>query len=269
MFRERAKLIDIGLRLGDVVALTASFTVAYLVRDVGLGSPVVGWPGLFPMSRYWPLLVLSLAAWIIASRLLKVYRGRRMPTRAAEAYRLAEALVVVAGVLFGFGFLAKQNELSRVFVCLYVVIGMGLLIANRVLLRNTVRALRRRGHSTRIVAIVGTGDRARAVAEAIRRRREWGYHLAGYIEEDDSGARRTVGPLIGSLSRLEQMLRTNVLDEVFFAAPGQHLDEVRAAVLLCKKKGVTARICVDFAGGSELSELSLEDLDGIPVLGVY
>ena len=270
MFRERTRIIDAGLRTFDLLALTASFPIAYSVRDRIFGERYINHPGLYPIGRYWPLLVLSLISWVFASRFSHVYQARRLPFIASEVFHLGRTLALVAGGVAAVGFLTQRADFSRLFLCFYFAAGMGLLLLNRVLLRNGLRVLRRWGYSTRILAIVGTGELARRVAEAITARREWGYHFAGFIEERDAPGPCRVGPLLGlgSVSSLEQMLSSKILDEVVFAVSRERLQDIEAAALLCRKQGVTARICLDLPSTST-SELSLEELNGIPMLGLY
>lgn len=268
MLRERARIIDAALRASDLLALSGSFLLAYLVRDRLLGEKVAGRPGLYPIERYWPLLVLTLLAWVTISWLSRVYEAYRLRTLVTEMSLLGRTMVLVAAFAAATGFLTRQGDVSRQFVCFYFVFGIGLLFANRLLLRSALYALRRRGYSTRIVAVVGTNDLAHEVAESIVARKDWGYHLAGYIEAPDEPGPRRVGPVIGDLSRLGRMLETKVLDEVIFAVTRERLVDVEAAVLLCREKGVTARICLDLPLRGTKS-LYLEQLDGIPMLSVY
>jgi FlaA1/EpsC-like NDP-sugar epimerase len=268
MYRERARIIDGCLFTLDLLALTASFPVAYFVRDYILGERYINHPGLYSIGHYWPLLVLSLVAWVVTSRASRVYQARRLPSITSEVYRAGRTLLVVAAAVAGAGFFTKRADFSRLFLCCYFTVGMGLLFLDRLLLRNVLRALRRHGYSTRILAVVGTGDLARQVAEAITARREWGYHFAGYIEEDDAPGPRRVGPLLGSVSKLEEMLGKKILDEIVFAVSRERLQDLESAALLCRKEGVIARICLDLplAKGADLS---LESLNGIPMLGLY
>jgi FlaA1/EpsC-like NDP-sugar epimerase len=267
MFRERGRKIDGVVRAFDLVALTLAFPAAYFLRDHVLGERYIGQPGLYPIDRYWPLLVLSLACWLAVSGPLGVYRTYRMPTIASEAFRAGRALVVVAAIVAAVGFLTKQADVSRVFVCFYFGASTAMLVSIRVLLRSALRALRRRGYTIRIFAVVGTSEVARRVAEGIMSRREWGYHLAGYIEEDDAPGPRSVGPLIGSLPHLRRLLAPKMLDEIIFAVPHERFKDIEAAVLLCREEGVTARICLDVDPGS--SEMTIDELNGIPMLGFY
>lgn len=267
MLRKRARTIDACLRMLDLLALAGSFPVAYLVRDRLLGEKIAGRPGLYPIERYWPLLVLTLVAWVVASSLLHLYKSYRLQTLAVEARHLVQILLIVAGTAAAIGYLAKNGDISRQFVFLYFVIGMGLLMANRLLLRYALHALRRHGYSTRIVAVVGTCDLACRIAEKAAARQDWGYHFAGYIEAREEPGPRCVGPVLGDLSKLDSMLASDVLDEVIFVVRRERMEDVEAAVRTCKAHGVTARICFDLAMQHPM--LELEELGGIPLLSIY
>jgi len=260
-------MVDVVLGALDVVGFGWSLPVAYLVRNDLLGERFLNRPGLYPFVSYWPLLVTALAAWITVAALGRLYRPGRMRTLGSEIARAARTLLGVAAALAVVGFMAQAVEVSRQLAVVYLAVCMIALVLNRLALRAGLRALRRRGYLTRIFAVVGTSEVARGIAEAILARREWGYHLAGYIEEEGEAGPRRVGPVLGSLSRLQQILDNGVLDEIIFAVPHKRLAELEEAVLLCRKEGVTARICLDAYPAS--SRLSLEQIDGIALLGLH
>jgi FlaA1/EpsC-like NDP-sugar epimerase len=266
MARERGRVVDVALGALDLLGLAWSLPIAYLVRDRLLGEDLLNRPGLYPFATYWPLLALSAAAWVAAAWLLRLYRSQRMRTLSHEIALAGRTLLAVAAVLAVIGFLTKQSAISRQLVVIYLAVSMGALALDRVLLRSVLRVLRRRGYLTRIFAVVGTSEVAHEVAEGIRHRREWGYHLAGYIEDEAEAAQHRVGPVLGSLSKLEQLLGNDVLDEIIFAVPHRRLNDLEAAVLLCRDHGVTARICLDAYPAS--MRLSLDHIDGLPLLGL-
>jgi hypothetical protein len=76
-----------------------------------------------------------------------------------------------------------------------------------------------------------------------------------------------VGPVLGSLAKLQQILDNKVLDEIIFAVPHKLLKDLEAAVLMCRAEGVTARICLDAYPAR--SRLSVEQLDGLALLGLH
>jgi len=267
MLREREHTVVAVLRSCDMLVIAVAFPVAYLVRDRIFGERV-GHPGLYPIGRYWPLLVWTLLLWVGASWLSQLYHAHRLRTIADEVYRVGRTVVIVAAVMAGLAFLTQEKAVSRLFVVFYFMTAMGMLFANRLLFRSALNVLRRHGFTTRILAVVGTTDVAREVAEGIMARHDWGYHFAGYIEEDETPGPRRVGPVIGSLNQLQKILDNKILDEIIFAVSHERLEDIEAAVLLCRGQGVTARICLAFAP-RRIVKLSLEELNGIPTIGVY
>ena len=265
LFKARERAVGVALRASDLIALTASFPIAYLVRDRIFGEKYIGHPGLYPIGQYWSLLVATLLSWIGVSSYLQLYRSDRLRSLTGEMVRVARTVFIVAAGIAAVGFLTKQGAVSRLFVGCYFVVAMGLLLVNRLLLRGALDALRRTGHSKRVLAVVGTGKVASDVAEAILARRAWGYHFAGYIEEKGEPGPPRVGPLLGSISRLERILDNEVLDEIIFAIPQERLTDIEAAARLCNERGVTARVCLDLSR-HKLSRLSLDELNGLPLL---
>jgi FlaA1/EpsC-like NDP-sugar epimerase len=267
MFRERARIIHGFLRSLDVLALLASFGTAYWVRDRVFGETYLHHPGLYPIERYWPLFVVSVAGWLIGARFTRVYEVRHLPSIEREVRRIGTNLLVVGALVGTVGFATQRVDVSRLFIVFQFAVSLALLTLNRLALRAGLRLLRRLGYSVRVLAVVGTGDLARRVAESVAAGRQWGYHFAGYIEADEPGP-RSVGPVLGSVAKLDQMLGKNVLDDIIFAVPSEHLEDLESAALLCRKHGVTARICLDLPM-SGVADLSLERLNGIPMLGLY
>jgi FlaA1/EpsC-like NDP-sugar epimerase len=267
MFSGRERALRACLRLLDLAALGLSFPVAYLVRD-GLLGERYGRPGLHPIDQYWPVLVATLLLWLGVSAAQRLYRSDRLRNLTNETARVTRTAFLVAAAIAAIGFLTKQGGVSRLFVVLFFVAATALLVGNRLLLRGVLRFLRRKGLSTRIVAVVGTNAVAAEIAAAIQARREWGYHFAGHIETDGEVDARSVGPLIGSLSNLRSILDAAVIDEIIFAVPQTRFAELEAAAQLCFERGAVARVCLHTAR-DKLSRLSLDELNGLPLLDFY
>jgi exopolysaccharide biosynthesis polyprenyl glycosylphosphotransferase len=265
MLKQRARLISGGLRLVDIAMLGVSFPLAYTLRDdvLGrLGKVVHG--GLYPLSTYWPLFAASILVWQLASKmsgLYGVYRTQRITT---EIVRLARAFLVLALIMAAGQFVWKQHDLSRLFFGLYYTVAFGLLVANRITLRLLAHAARRRGYNTRTFAVVGSGEMAEVAVEAIAAHREWGYTFAGYVLEDDTPAPAGT-KVLGRLSQMGEILEANVLDEVLFGVPRDRLDAIEHALSLCEEQGVGVKVLLNFFP-SRISQMAVEDLEGIPVL---
>ncbi|HTP24253.1 MAG TPA: sugar transferase [Anaeromyxobacteraceae bacterium] len=269
MLKQRARLISGSLRLSDLGMLGVAFPVAYYLRDKVLGGPgsLIRPDELYPISTYWPLLAASLLVWQLAAWSTGIYEPYRTRTIATEMGRIARAFAILAVLIAAGQFVWKQKETySRLFFGLYYGIAFAMLIGTRVALRVAAHAVRRRGYNTRAFAVVGSGATAEETVAAILSHAEWGYSFAGYVLEQ--GARAPAGAkVLGRLSEMGSILDAHVLDEVVFGVSRQRLDEVEEAVAICEEQGVGVKVLLDFFP-NHVAKLSVEELDGIPVLSL-
>ena len=257
------RVVEASVRVSDAVCFVAALPAAYAVRDAmgGIG------PSLWPLSRYWPMVVLSLLFWQATTWTFGVYQTSfRTKSVGAELWHITRAMagtgLSVAAVAF---VLHLQEDLSRLLLAFYYAVALGLVTVNRLAMRTYARHLRRRGHNSRIFAVVGSGDLAREAVESVTAHPEWGMHFAGHVIEDDVVREVPKSLVLGRLSQLEQVLDDNVLDEVIFAVPQDRLSSVEKAVQTCEEQGVDVRVCLDVLHG-ELHRFSIGELDGLPVL---
>jgi exopolysaccharide biosynthesis polyprenyl glycosylphosphotransferase len=264
MLKQRARLISAGLRLVDLVMLAMAFPGAYFVRDRLLGTGHVFGDGLYPISSYWPLLAASLLVWQFASWTSDLYAAYRTLSISTELVRLARTFLILAMVIAAGQFIWKQQDLSRLFFGLYYGIAFGLLVVNRVAIRLTARASRRRGFNNKAFAVVGSGDMGQEIVEAVTTHAEWGYTFSGYILED--GATAPEGArVLGQLSDMGEILDSHVLDEVIFGVGREQLQGIEEAVLLCEEQGIGVKVLLNFFP-NRIAKLAVEEVEGIPML---
>ena len=263
MLKQRARLVAGGLRVLDLCTLALALPIAYFVRDSLLVGQV-SLSQLYPFSTYLPVLVASLVLWLGASAITQPYQAYRTQAVSAEAARLLRTLAITGlGVAAG-QFVWRTHELSRLLFALYFSTAFVLLVANRIALRFVARAVRRRGYNTRTYAVVGASEAADDIVEGIRVHREWGYTFAGHILPDDATT-PVAGPVLGRLSQLDQILKTNVLDLVIIAAERERLEDIEEAVLLCEEQGVAVKVSLNLFP-ARIARVSVEDLEGVPML---
>ena len=267
MLKQRARIVAGGVRLIDMAVLGLAFPIAYYLRDSVLiaEGAVARRGGLYPISTYWPLLAATILVWQFSSWSSGLYSRYRTLGIATEIFRVARAIALLAVIVAAGQFVWKQQDLSRLFVGLYYSTVFGLLVANRVALRLVARAARRRGRNTRTFAVVGSGEMVEAVIEAIAAHKEWGYSFAGYVLEDGAGA-PPGAKVLGRLSDMGHLLEAHVLDDVIFGVPRERLDGIEEAVSLCEEQGVGVRLLLNSFLANRRSRMSVEELEGIPML---
>jgi len=279
-------VVEAALRLFDVLVLALALPVAHNLRDALMRDA----NGLLHSAHYYvPLLAVTILCWFVTSWMFEVYDAYRTRPLSVEASRIGRAMAVSALVIGAGGYFAKQQDVSRLFVGLYFLGASALLLANRMALRKLARAVRRRGYNTRRFAVVGTGGLADEVVASMAEHPEWGLQFAGFILENGKGPEASKTPLpgqlsfsacgpeygkvpgspgrpvLGHLSRLGDLLESNVLDEVIFAVSRDHLDVIQPAVALCEEQGVEVKICLNFFQAG-IGRMSMDEVSGLPAL---
>jgi exopolysaccharide biosynthesis polyprenyl glycosylphosphotransferase len=201
--------------LGDAVAALLAFAAAFLLR-VYLPLPFT--QGLLPEDRllflfeeWGPVLVAQLAALYFFG----FYDPPRPRSRPEVARRLLAAVGLQGLVLMGYYFLGN-HVFPRSVLLLHLVLDFALLLAWRLLLDRTERRHERR------VVIVGCGDAAREVAEALRLHTWHGLQVAGFVPRPGeappaSGADEVLGPCLGTADDLPALLASGQVEDVVLA----------------------------------------------------
>ena len=116
------------------------------------------------------------------------------------------------------------------------------------------------------ILIVGSGRRARLLADQLQNEIEWGVTIIGFLDpEGRCAGRRKDDEIIGHVSQVNQVLRDNVVDEVIVAVPRALVDDVQAIVDACQEEGVKLRFMADLYD-FEAARMSLATVKGIPLL---
>lgn len=124
-------------------------------------------------------------------------------------------------------------------------------------------------HDRKNVLIIGAGAAGTMTADELRRHPELGYHIIGYLDDDEKavGQTRYGYPVLGSLQDLTQIAQEHNVQRVIFAiptAPGQVVREVQSATQALDIPLQIVPAYFELIDGivshSRLREVGLEDL---------
>jgi exopolysaccharide biosynthesis polyprenyl glycosylphosphotransferase len=206
------------LRLvGDGLAGLAAFSTAFLIR---IHLPVPFTQGLLPrdrllfLAREWPAVLI---AQIVALYMLGFYDAPRPRSRPEVARRLLGVVTLQGLALIGFYFLANRT-FPRSVLLLHVVFDYLLLLGFRLALDATER------RHERLVALVGGGEAAREIAEALRLHPWHGLRVAGYVPlpgepagPADGADDPLLGPCLGTPEDLPALLAEGRIEDIILA----------------------------------------------------
>ena len=242
---------------GCVVAF-AAIAAYFLVNHQTLLYPAVYYLWLFP---------IMVVIWSGLLNYLGLYESFRM-----KSHRQVVGIIATAGlvgfIIFGnISYLCKLTYLSRGLMAGTFALAMILLAVEKLILISVLRRLRIKGFNFRNVLIVGTGERACQLMEKINGHQELGLRIIGLVDDDETlhGKQILGHSVLGGLSDLPSILRSNPIDRVIFVVPRGWLSHIEKAVLYCETLGVTVSVAVDLFK-TKFTFAKDENFMGIPMI---
>ena len=256
------------LQATDLVVINIAFIVAYFLRyTAGFGGDVAD-ENYVDLGTYLPLQAgLSLT-------LLAVYNIAGLYRKTTRRPLLDEAGAIVLSTSFGMMvflaaiFLVRGFAYSRGLFLIAWVLLLAFLISVRVSARLIRAFLRSRGIGVRRVLVVGEEPLAHTVMHILATEPGLDYVLVGFVKPSDP---RDIGRFkcLGSLSDIPDLLQAHRVDEVLVAFPSAFHQLVPEITDLCAREGLAFKIVPDLYEMSlSLSQVDIEDLRGIPVIGL-
>lgn len=253
----------------DVVLINLAFVAAYYIRYKLQWFRQVDPVFDNPLSAYWPFALLLTALLMFAFRADGLYEARRGRSWLDEMYRVGNGVTTAIFILWAITFATRPLVYSRLMFGYTAILIAVLLGLARFAQRLVAARLRARGLYLDRALIVGVGEVGRAVMRTIVARPDLGYRVVGFVDDDPEKNSTDIGPLkaLGGLDRLEALLRTEQVAEVIITLPWMAHHKILDLVRNCERLGVRPRVVPDLFQLS-LSRVDLDDLGGIPLIGI-
>jgi exopolysaccharide biosynthesis polyprenyl glycosylphosphotransferase len=251
----------------DAVTLSLSFVIAYILRrNVDIGGPFVEPSTL----EYRTMLLVLVGVTVAFFNLSGLYRLKKGRSHIDEFYKICSAvslsiLMTIALLSLAladqFTIPSRQLLVTGWLLCL-MIIPLGRIVTSRV-----VGLLRRHGIDQERLLIVGTGETGRSILETIEGHPELGYRVVGFVGDDGAAEVKGV-PVLGSAAQLAEVVRLSRADEVIIALSGAPHHEILDLVYSCANEPVSIKVYPDTFELITNNELSIGDLNGLPLVSV-
>ncbi|MCP4264440.1 MAG: undecaprenyl-phosphate glucose phosphotransferase [Candidatus Brocadiaceae bacterium] len=184
MLKKHSKFFETLVLFFDWITLSCSWVLAYYLRFY---VPVIYEPEYIPpFLIYLTLLVVMLPLWSIVFKAFGLYRPRRISSKIAEIMDISKGTTIAVLILISLTFFVRQYEFSRLtFLYFWIICMVGLSI-ERILFRELLRFIRRRGYNLRFALIVGTGSLGQDVTDRVHSHPELGIIIKGFLGEEKS-----------------------------------------------------------------------------------
>ena len=196
------------------------------------------------------ILLLLFAIWHMIFTAFRVYDSRRLES----LYRNEVVDVLMAtsvGVLAvgGLGLFLRMDIITPRFLMVFSFIAIPLVIVSRLVMRYTLKGIRRLGRNLNFILIVGTNPRAISIARKIESKKELGYRLIGFVDDGwwNSNVEETGNySRVTDLKGVPEYLKNHIVDEVIICVPiKSQFDASSRIIAQCQEQGITARIITD------------------------
>lgn len=217
-----------------ILALTGRESSVLLSQPDSLKLIVLG----LVASLVWPVMLLSTV----------VERATRQVGLASLFAQIVTAgsmsIVVVAGVAYAIRAPLSPTVLGLCVAGQFAAVGLF-----RVSILVALRLARLRGRDSRNLLIAGSGPRARHVQRLVELHPEWGYRVAGFVDESGDPQDPAIPPeQVHKLIELPAVLRDYVIDEVIAACPRSIFGSLGSVVAVCSEAGVPVTVLSDIFG---------------------
>ena len=260
MFRQQSQQLRRATILLDVSVTAFVFIGAFWLRKVFVDPTAP----LLPHVAFLPIIA---PLWILLLTLFKAYQNPRDVSALDLCWAVTRAVATGVILLLTLVFLLKLRYVSRVIMVSFGVLDTLALVGVRLGMVWYLRKSLRSSENFRKVLIIGSGNRAKRLAEILLQRPESGIEIVGYLDPDPVRVGMTLqgSEVLGTVDAITSVLKDDVIDEVILAVPRGMIPNVEKIVYACEEEGVKVRLMADLFD-INMARLSLDQFNTIPLL---
>ncbi|MDO9464403.1 MAG: undecaprenyl-phosphate glucose phosphotransferase [bacterium] len=253
--------------ISDTLMTAVSFLLAYYIRFYIHKVPAEYIPAFHP---YLKLLIIVIPIWLISLSYHGLYKQRNsFISPIDKVYLIFKAVLFATLVLMAITFLYRQFSYSRLTFGYASAFNFLCITLMSMAIRKIQIAAIKRGFGIRNVIIVGTDETAKAIAFKIQKHIALGYKIIGYISDKEitSSESKNNPEILGGISEIPEIAREKNIDKIIFASPNVSNKDTLDIILKCTELNVDFTIV---PGLYEIvtSKVNVDDIDGIPVIGL-
>lgn len=190
------------------------------------------------------LLLSLLIIWFFSSKNNGLYDEFRSRNFSFEIIAVIKNIVIMIFSAMIVLFLLREYNLSRFFIISFSITLLFLLTAEKIFFRFIFNYIRKRGRNLRNLLIIGAGDVGKDFYDLTLKNPHFGYHIMGFL--DDKPKAFLNGQYLGKISDLDNLLKTQNVDDVIIALPNYATNKIEEVVKTCEKHTIRIRIIPDY-----------------------
>ena len=136
-------------------------TGAYFLRFLFYAGPRIG------IDFYYKISLIAIPIYLLIYNYYQLYESYRAKRLMLETDRIIRSNILGIILIMILSFLFKEVHVSRMVILLFGLINTGLMTLSRVILRKTLRILRRKGYNIKRMLIIGYNDLSKEFVQRI------------------------------------------------------------------------------------------------------
>ena len=269
MLKRYHHIIGGTFRIIDACVIGCVWLVSYWLRFyVPLIEVKKGFP---PFEKYAALSPLVMILWMAVFSSMRVYQSRRILRRTHEVHLILKSHAFAILLFIALTYLFSEYKYSRAVVLYFGILGGFSLVCFRLLLRSTLRSLRRKGFNLRNVLLVGEGKSIETLVARLDKFPELGLKVVGAITHESSPAKQIAGKaVIGHFDQISKILHTPqqlTIDQILIALPRHQYIDLDRILGSLKDETVSIQLIPDIHEYVTLG-CEVEDFDGLPIVNL-
>jgi exopolysaccharide biosynthesis polyprenyl glycosylphosphotransferase len=267
--RHAGPIFAITLVLADVLAVCAAYYLGYRLRLA------IQWPtqpeNIQAFRYYLGMLAVQVLCVLGVSAFYGLYDDQRARPMVDEAAAIAGAMSIGTLISIAFSSFVFKNSLleldySRGMVLYAWLLTIVFSVLGHALHRRTTSWMRTRGWAEIRVIVVGSGEVGQMIVQKLLHSPGMGYRVVGVVNGHASKLVHGV-PVLGTVEQLTELIEEHAVDEVIVGEPNSSHQELLRIIARCERGHVSIKIFPDLFQ-IMASEISIGDLDGLPLLNV-
>lgn len=266
MIKDNQKFFNRLLVILDIFIIAITYVLAwYLKFNSGLLES--NYANL-DFQHYMMALIAIIPGYMILYAFFKLYTSKRVQGMRVELSSIIKANTLGLLIFLTILYIFKQTNFSREMLFIFFVINNFLEVVIRIIIRYSLRAIRRHGFNIKRILLVGYSRAAEGYIDRIRANPQWGYVIRGILDDNIERGKEYKGiKVLGSIENLIYILPENKLDEIAITLGIDEYGKLEKIVTLCEKSGVHTKFIPDY-NNIIPTKPYIEDLMGLPVINI-
>lgn len=263
MLRKHSRFFENILFVTDLLIIALAWLISYYTRFYSGILPVD--KGIPSFQIYLYLIAPILLIWGFVFNIFELYRPKRLSSYVNEIFDITKACSFSVLILVSLTFFFRQYDYSRLMFATFWVMTIVAMMVERIVFREVLRYLRRKGYNLRFALIVGSGKMAEDVFKRIEAHPELGIKVVGCLSSSNQGDKRGGIPIIGVYENIKGVITEKKIDQIILALS---TEEHHATIDVLKRIGdemVDIKVVPDLWEFMTLRG-GIDELDGLPII---